>query len=391
MVASRNVGGRGGVDVYVRDNSLDWGNTEQPSNVTFEQTRGFIPHWQSVDIKVDAPPYLTTPPATSVEFDAFAHENPLSSTLNKVYVRIHNRGPSDASGVRVKLHWAFAGAGLPALPADFWPAFPSNSSDTSTWHPLPMQMVASLAYSGASVAGGVDDRSVVLSFDFNAPAYDSALNNPGHYCLFAIVDTADDPVSTTSTNSQVPDLITPGDNNVTHKNVQLLNSSNNVNARIVLANPFESPIRSRLVAWLPKGWKFEAVGIEPGQSFELSPGKSLPVEISITPDGERASASVNVVQLYRTPDMKEEKVLGGTTYMVASNVASSLAQSDFADLVSTQESLVAEYLKLVSDSLSKQEATNGTRTLLDKLGGVLEEQSRLLRDLDKRNVSNVRN
>ena len=84
-------------------------------------------------------------------------------------------------------------------------------------------------------------------------------------------------------------------------------------------------------------------------------------------------------------------MLGGTTYMVASNVASSLAQSDFADLVSTQESLVAEYLKLVSDSLSKQEATNGTRTLLDKLGGVLEEQSRLLRDLDKRNVSNVRN
>ena len=86
-----------------------------------------------------------------------------------------------------------------------------------------MQMVASLAYSGASVAGGVDDRSVVvLSFDFNAPAYDSALNNPGHDRRFAIVDTADDPVSTTSTNSQVPDLITPGDNNVTHKNVQLL-------------------------------------------------------------------------------------------------------------------------------------------------------------------------
>ena len=51
----------------MRDNRLDWGNTEQPSSVTFEQIRGFIPYWQSVDIKVDAPPFRTAPPESSEE------------------------------------------------------------------------------------------------------------------------------------------------------------------------------------------------------------------------------------------------------------------------------------------------------------------------------------
>ncbi len=338
-VAGRNIGGRGGVDVYLRDNRLDWGNTEQPSNVMFEQTRGFIPHWQSVDIKVDAPPYRATPPATSAEFDTFVHEDPLSSTLNRVYVRIHNRGTSIATNVRVKLHWAFAGAGLPALPTDFWPQFPSNSVDVSVWHPLPAQTVASLPYSGASVAGGAGDGAAVLSFDFNAPLYNAALNNPDHYCLFAVVDAADDPVSLTSTNSQVPDVITPTDNNVTHRNVQLLNSggSNSLNARLVLANPFEDPIRARLVAWLPKGWNFEATGVEVGRSFELSAGESRPVDISIIPDSE-ASASVNVVQLYRKLGMQDEKVLGGTTYVVVPQPA--LAADRF--LGETEEGKMAE-------------------------------------------------
>ena len=147
-VASTASGGRGGVDVFLRDNRLDWGNTEQPSNVTFESTRGFIPHWESVDIKVDAYPFRSLPPATSKEFDAFEHENPKSDMLNRVYVRVHNRGPRTATNVRVKLHWAFAGGGLPALPPDFWSAFPSDSADVSEWHPQPVQTIESLPTRG---------------------------------------------------------------------------------------------------------------------------------------------------------------------------------------------------------------------------------------------------
>ncbi|MCA9885927.1 MAG: S8 family serine peptidase, partial [Anaerolineae bacterium] len=53
-------GGHGGVDIFIRDNQLDWGNTtgylgEQGSNVLFESPRSTIPHWRSVDIRVDAP------------------------------------------------------------------------------------------------------------------------------------------------------------------------------------------------------------------------------------------------------------------------------------------------------------------------------------------------
>ena len=266
----------------MRDNRLDWGNTEQPSNVTFEAMRGAIPHWQSVDIKVDAPPFAATPPATSAAFDAFAHENPLSNTLNRVYVRVHNRGPQPAANVRVKLHWAFAGAGLPALPVDFWTAFPANSTNVSVWHPMPAQTLASpLAYSGASVSGGIGDGSAIFSFDFNAPPYDPTLPSPDHYCLFAVIDANDDPVSTLASGSLIPDFITPRDNNVTHRNVTLLNSgrSERFDLRLVLANPFDEPIETRLVVAMPKGWTATAGGAELGGRIVLEAGKSLPVDL----------------------------------------------------------------------------------------------------------------
>src|SRR5262249_52474454 len=73
--------GRAGVDVFVRDNRLDWGNTDHPSNTLLEPTRGFIPHWQSVDVKVDAPPYQPVPTNNS-QFEAFVDENAQSGMLN---------------------------------------------------------------------------------------------------------------------------------------------------------------------------------------------------------------------------------------------------------------------------------------------------------------------
>ncbi len=46
-VVSSAAGGRGGHDLVVRDNALDWGNTEPP--------HAALGHWISEDIKVDAP------------------------------------------------------------------------------------------------------------------------------------------------------------------------------------------------------------------------------------------------------------------------------------------------------------------------------------------------
>ncbi|APO76260.1 peptidase S8/S53 family subtilisin-related protein [Rhizobium etli 8C-3] len=379
-VAGRDIFGRGGVDVYVRDNSLDWGNTEQPSNVTFEQTRGFIPHWQSVDIKVDAPPYSATQPISSTEFDAFIDENPLSNTLNRVYVRIHNRGTQTATDVQVKLHWAFAGAGLPALPADFWPAFPANSTDVSIWHPLPAQTIPSLPYSGASVAGNSNDNSIVLPFDFAAPVYNASVNNPDHFCLFLVVTAPDDPVSTVSVGPQVPDLITPSDNNVTQKNLHLVDSGNSsgLRSQLIVSNPFDYPINTRLVAWRPKDWNVESSGVEMGKRIELGAKESLPVEISIMSHGQ-PSASINIVQLYQASDMKEERILGGMTYVVAPGAQPAVVPSPgYIENVGAQEKLIAEYLKLVADTISKPDVRGEDRTLLHRLSILIEEQGKLL-------------
>ena len=158
-------GGQGGVDIFLRDNRLDWGNTEQPSNTLFEPARGFIPHWRSEDIKVDAPPYQM-PPTTGLAFENFIDETPsaVAGEVNRVYVRVRNRGPVTAGTVNVKLHWTQFGSALPALPTDFWSSFPADSSDTSQWRPLDCSGTASsvctltnLAYSGSSVANTAAD------------------------------------------------------------------------------------------------------------------------------------------------------------------------------------------------------------------------------------------
>jgi subtilisin family serine protease len=373
--------GRGGVDVYLRDNRLDWGNTEQLSNVTFEATRGFIPHWQSVDIKIDAPPLLSNAPATSSEFDAFVHENPLSGTLNRVYVRVHNRGHRPATDVTVKLQWAFAGAGLPALPADFWTAFPSDPADVSIWHPLPVTTIASVPYSGTSLAGGLIDGSTVVTFDFNAPAFDASLPNPDHYCLFAVIDAPDDGVSTVVTSSHVPDFITPRDNNVTHRNVHLLDSgqSNILEDRLIVSNPFQHPIETRLVAQPPGKWRITIAGSESGKAFELGAYKSVPVNVSILP-GDDKPATIDVVQLYRGPSMEKEEPLGGITYDVA--VRKPISGPGIVELVGRHQLLVEKYQETVLEVISKRALSSEEKAMLDQLGTLLEEQGRLLRRVD---------
>jgi hypothetical protein len=164
------------------------------------------------------------PPATSVEFDCFAHEIPASDTQSQIYVRVHNRGVRPATNVRVKLLWStHVGADPPNLPPDFWSAFTSHSDpgDTSLWHPLPPQTIAELPYSGASVAGGPDDGSVVLTFDFSAPISDQTQPNSDHFSVLAIVDSPDDPVSAAAVLSQEPSFITPHDNNVSQLTMPL--------------------------------------------------------------------------------------------------------------------------------------------------------------------------
>lgn len=309
VAASVSQGGKGGVDVFIRDNRLDWGNTEQPSNTLFNATRGFIAHWRSVDIKVDAPPHLLTAPTTSAEFDAFVDEDPVEATVNKVYVRIRNRGPVTATSVTAKLHWSFAGTALPALPTDFWSAFPADSTDTSVWHPAPAQTVSNLAYSGASIAGTGADASQVLAFEFDAPSIDPTVAAPRHYCVMVVLDSPQDEISE---STLVVDLATPRNNNLTHRNLALQdNTGDSFRDRLMVRNPHKETIRTMITVEAPDGWKFDAENLPIGRPFKLEPNSERPLDYFIQPDKAGVAGEVSIIQYNLSS--KQPTAMGGFT------------------------------------------------------------------------------
>lgn len=293
----------GGTDIFIRDNKLDWGNTAQQvpnapswragSNVLMERVRGNIPHYQSIDIKVDAPPYQTAP-ATSVLFDSFTHENPVSGELNKVYVRVHNRGPKPATNVRVKLHWSMAGTALPQLPSDFWSAWPADSSDQAIWHSLGSREISMVGYSGASVASTSADGSEIVSFDFTGPPLDPTLQAFRHHCLFAVIDSPDDPVRETRL---VPDQVTPTNNNVTHRNLAVQDAATGGSSfGLMVRNPFSKAITTRLKLIKPKRWGVSLSKFGDGEPFELGAGEEVPVIVKIIPGEKGIAGDVEIRQ-----------------------------------------------------------------------------------------------
>lgn len=316
-------GGKEGVDIFLRDNRLDWGNTEQPSNTLFEPTRGFIGHWRSMSIKVDAPPYQTAP--TAATFDAFTDETPsaASGDINRVYVRVRNRGPVTANSVTVKLHWTQFGTALPALPADFWTAFPVNSTNTTQWHPLncagtssPTCTINNLAYSGSSVAGTGADAAQIVQFDFPAPPVDPTLDN--HFCLLAMIDSSQDrilPLSrATIPNDFVADILTPTDNNITHRNYTNLSTTRTTRfmKRFFVRNPWQEAAKGRLKIKGPIGWPIVLDGLEPDEPFELKPNQEIPVTIKVTLPQPNLTGEVTIIQ--ERVDVDPPKVMGGVTF-----------------------------------------------------------------------------
>ncbi len=287
VVAPTSAGGRGGVDVFLRDNHLDWGNTERPSNYRFEEGGAFIAHWKSVDIKVDAPPYGMPAQPTSEQFESFQHENPRSLALNHVWVRVRNRGPVEATDVDVRLFRAFAGAGLPLLPSDYaGPGAPSSSA----WSFLGERVVGKLAYSGSSVAATAADPAAVVRFDFTGPPIDSSQPNPRHHCFLAVTSALGDPVSS---SSLVPDVLTPNDNNVTHRNVRLLDPAlqpGPFGTEFLIRNPFRElqPFRLRvdgpevgIVLDLRELGLGELSETRTSRVFELAPGAEVRIRAQL--------------------------------------------------------------------------------------------------------------
>ncbi|WP_103654343.1 S8 family serine peptidase [Agarilytica rhodophyticola] len=327
-VASSNANGRSGVDIFVRDNRLDWGNTtgylgQQKSNVKFDSPRSFIGHWKSEDVKVDAPPYQTPP--TAATFDAFVDEKPslAPGDVNRAYVRVRNRGHVSAQNVNVKLMWTQFGTALPALNADFWTQYPNDSLlPSSRWtsmtcHGTGMDHcnIDQIPYSGASVAGTPADAARIARFDFDAPDYDSSLAN--HYCLLAVADADNDPVDPLSKTFLLADTITPNDNNVTHRNYHNLDTSvaEDGNFRFFVRNPTRRVINTWLAVNLDPRLQelveIKTEGFDWQQPFKMEPGEEILVDLYLHARSREVMGDIDVAQMVKGE--KGIETLGGLT------------------------------------------------------------------------------
>ena len=301
-----------GTDIFLRDNRLDWGNTDQPSNVTFEPVRGFIPHWQSVDIKVDQEPFAAAP-ANNAQFEAFTHENAESGSPNKVYVRVRNRGPVSATNVQVRLYWAFAGAGLPSLPPMFWDNFPAPTPSPN-WTLLGTQNIPALAYSGASVANSAGDAAQIVTFDFPGPPL-GTLGDIHHFCLFAVIDSDQDrPLPKTRppvASDLIPDHLTPRDNNVTHRNIQVFdNELSDASESFTINNPTAMEVTTIVRVLAPKGVKVAVEGLPVGERIQLKPHERRVAKVRIT----RTASTPGEVTIVQEIFAGKEHIVGGMTY-----------------------------------------------------------------------------
>jgi hypothetical protein len=270
-----------------------------------------------VDIKVDAPPHAAVAPTTHAAFEAFVDEQAQEGVVNKVYVRVRNRGPVTATNTIVKLHWAFAGAGLPGLPAMFWTNFPADTPSPD-WNSLGVQNVGSLAYSGASVANTGGDAAAVVTFDFLAPLVDLSDPQPHHYCLFAILDSTENRpapmIRPTVPGDFIPDHITPTDNNVTHRNIYLAGDGVlDLSDSIYVWNPsLREEATVVLKIEVPKGWVVDTWPIRPGERYTLKAGEGLQVKVSIK--APTYSDTTSEVEVRQETFIGKERVVGGMTY-----------------------------------------------------------------------------
>jgi photosystem II stability/assembly factor-like uncharacterized protein len=199
------------VDLYLRDSLLDTGerfpsvgNEPNPNDVSDQ-----VWWWESPDIKVDVAPFFSPDGLfDGVEFDEdLVHEDAKRSESNRFYLQVHNRGWQTTSNVRVRAFFADASAGLPALPNALTPP-DFNLSSTAAWQPIgPAQTIATLE----------PNRPAIVSWDWTIPAGAAT-----HSCLLAVVSSADDPITTTTTNV---DQLVVSEKRVALKNLHVINSS----------------------------------------------------------------------------------------------------------------------------------------------------------------------
>jgi len=212
------------VDLFFRDHMMATGRQTPTSSgvANFEDPLQYVSlgdplwWWQCVDIKVDTPEGAV--PAyqmavAAVDYVAFEsklqHRNAQRGKINRVYVQVHNRGFTPGANVTVKLLYANASAGLPPLPADFWTAFPNNSTHTTNWKPIgTAKVIPSLS----------PTEPAILEWDWNTPTTAAE-----HTCLLVVMDNPSNPIPAGNKVFNVGTLV-PNEKRVGLKNLHIVDA-----------------------------------------------------------------------------------------------------------------------------------------------------------------------
>lgn len=199
------------VDLYMRDNILDSGRVQPTPSATHPfDSSIWVGHWQSEDIKVDAPePAFQTTNAVNnyVDLASLEHRTARRNRTNRFYVQVHNRGVNVAHNVQVRAFFAPTSPGLPALPADFWTGGRPFSGTPSgpNWTAVgPTLNLGDLEPGEPGVA----------EWDWLIP--NSA---PQHSCLLAVATCTEDPI--TGVGTLDPDQLVVNSKHVTLKNLHV--------------------------------------------------------------------------------------------------------------------------------------------------------------------------
>jgi len=154
-------GGLDFVAVYIKDNMADTG---VPPSV------GTLYLSPDIQICLDNDPLAEPAP------------NPEHGQTNYVFVRIHNRGPKTANNATVKLYWANPGTNLTK---PFWHTDGIKVGGVET-------NSQQVTVPGRTSAG--EGEILTPAFEWLPPEPDVNTHDSGHFCLFASVTHAEDPL-----------------------------------------------------------------------------------------------------------------------------------------------------------------------------------------------------
>ena len=252
-------------------------------------------HWNCPSVWARAAPDGGTTPEPGV-----------AGVTSFAYVRVKNRGTSDATGT-VKVYHCLPGAGL-TWPTDFVQAGPP----------------AGLSTGNMQASNG--NESIVGPFEWipNKNAY-------GHDCLLAIVHADGDPsnVDKLEVGQTIEEWrLVPHDNNVGQRNVVLVSGDSDSLVRdldgavFVVRNSFNKPSDMELRVEVPKelkdrGWKVEPYGMVENR-LRLKAGENREMKLRVRKGSDFDAEGMNAAadRDFRVSLFGNGVLLGGMTYRI---------------------------------------------------------------------------